>query len=109
MPGALSTPRSDLGKISVAKKMKHDYDQANRSHLTRAPGLTNSKPDFKTTFRKEFPGIKEFDLDHQTKIKELKNFLSSTTYSIGRKSHTSQSQADNFVDGLKTPRVMSTS
>lgn len=86
MAVAIGTPKSDL---SVSKKMKLEYDQANRSHLTRAPGNVNQKPDFKTTFSREFPGINQFDMDHQTKIRELKNFLSSTTYSIGRKTQSS--------------------
>jgi hypothetical protein len=41
--------------------MKLDYDQANRSHLTKVPGMS---PDFKSTFQREFRGIKEFDRDH---------------------------------------------
>ncbi len=62
--------------------MKHDYDQANRSHLTKVPGMN---PEFKSTFQKEYTGIKNFDKAHILKSKEIKNFLSSTTYSIGRK------------------------
>ena len=69
-------------ELPIAKKMKLDYDQANRSHLTKVPGMS---PDFKSTFQREYKGIKEFDRDHIKKTKELKSFLSSTTFSIGRK------------------------
>ena len=61
-------------------------------------------PDFKSTFQKEFRGIKEFDRDHIQKTKELKSFLSSTTYSIGRKT----SPIDDQL-GLRTPRIFTSS
>jgi hypothetical protein len=80
--------------------MKLDYDQANRSHLTKVPGMS---PDFKSTFQKEYLGIKEFDKDHIRKTKELKSFLSSTTYSIGRK------MSSPVTEGLRTPRVFTSS
>lgn len=48
-------------------------------------------------------GIKEFDKDHIQKTKQLKSFLSSTTYSIGRKT----SPADDH--GFMTPRVFTSS
>jgi hypothetical protein len=32
------TPKSDM---SISKQIKFEYDQGNRSHLTRAPGSVN--------------------------------------------------------------------
>ena len=38
---------SHFKELPIAKQMKLDYDQANRSHLTKVPGMS---PDFKSTF-----------------------------------------------------------
>lgn len=38
--------------------------------------------------KQEYSGGKDFDREHQRRIADLKSFLGSTTYSIGRKTQT---------------------
>jgi hypothetical protein len=59
--GISNSHETDFHELPIAKKMKLDYDQANRSHLTKVPGMN---PEFKSTFMREFLGIKDFDRDH---------------------------------------------
>ena len=39
--------KTHFQELPIAKKMKLDYDQANRNHLTKVPGMSQ---DFKSTF-----------------------------------------------------------
>lgn len=78
----------------MSKKLKEAYEYAPKGHLTSAPGSVNQSPDYKSTHMKEFYGIRDFDQDHLKKIRELKSFLSSTTYSIGRKAATAGSPSE---------------
>ena len=73
---------SFVNDLKASKKMKSEYEYASKSHLTSAPGQS---PEYKSTHQREYQGIREFDQEHISRIKDLKSFLSSTTYSIGRK------------------------
>ena len=78
---------TQINDRNASRRLKEHFEYANKSHLTSAPGAVNS-PDYKSMHQKEFNVVRDFDRDHQRKIRDLKQFLSSTTYSIGRKAAT---------------------
>jgi hypothetical protein len=80
--------------------MKMYYEFGDKSHITSAPGSVNQSPDFKSIHRQNFVGIREFDREHHSQVKKLKNILSSSTYTIGRKTSTPPGMSPG---GLKTP------
>lgn len=74
-----------MNDLSLSRRMKLDNEYGKKNHLTSAPGWVNQNPDFKTVTQNKFTKIKDFDDEHRKDINNLKTFLSSTTYSIGRK------------------------
>ena len=50
--------------MGTSKRLKETYEYAPKGYLTSAPGWVNQTPDFKSMTKREFRGIREFDLEH---------------------------------------------
>jgi hypothetical protein len=57
-------PLSQLNDMGTSKRLKETYEYAPKGYLTSAPGSVNQTPDFKSMTKREFRGIREFDLEH---------------------------------------------
>ena len=80
MPVAVDSALRKLNDPHAGKRLKETYEYAPKWHLTSAPGFENQHPDFRSMTRKEFTGVRDTDLDHMRRVRDLKTFLRGTTY-----------------------------